>query len=106
MADDIILQVDPELLKRKSANITNKIGEIERAFGAIESRINATRGYWTGDSSEKYQKYFKDIKPDMEKVIKRLKEHPKDLLDMAGLYVKGESAASEIATALPADVIE
>ena len=42
----------------------------------------------------------------MEKVIKRLKEHPKDLLDMAGLYVKGESAASEIATALPADVIE
>ena len=55
MADDIILQVDPELLKRKSADITNKIGEIERAFGAIESRINATRGYWTGDSSEKYQ---------------------------------------------------
>ena len=102
MADDIILQVDPELLKRKSADITNKIGEIERAFGAIESRINATRGYWTGDSSEKYQKYFKDMK----QVTKRLKEHPKDLLDMAGLYVKGESAASEIATALPADVIE
>ena len=42
----------------------------------------------------------------MEKVIKRLKEHPKDLLDMAGLYVKGEDAASKVAAALPADVIE
>lgn len=106
MADGVILRVDPEVLKRKSTDITNKIREIESAFGGIDSLINATRGYWTGDSSEKYQRYFKDIKPDMEKVIKRLKEHPKDLLDMAGLYVKGEDAASKVAAALPADVIE
>lgn len=106
MADGITLQVDPEVLKRKSADITNKIGEIERAFGGIESRINATKGFWTGDSSERYQRYFKDIKPDMEKVIQRLKEHPKDLLEMAGLYEKGESVASEVSMALPVDVIE
>lgn len=103
---DIMLQVEPETLKRKSTDITNKIREIESAFGGIESLINATRGHWTGDASEKYQRYFKDIKPDMEKVIKRLKEHPQDLLSMAGLYEEGESAAAEVATALPADVIE
>ena len=42
---------------------------------------------------------------EVEKVIRRLNEHPTDLLEMAGVYIKAESEAVQFANVLPDDVI-
>ena len=49
--------------------------------------------------------YYNDVKDDVETIIRRLKEHPADLLKMAGIYEDSESFAQQIASALPEDVI-
>lgn len=102
----INLKVTPAILQSKATEVSNEIGDIERAFRGMESMVKAAKGHWTGDSSEKHEKYFKEIQPDMQEVIKRLKEHPTDLLKMAGLYEKGEKATTDIAGVLPDNVIE
>lgn len=42
---------------------------------------------------------------DWTYIIKRLKEHPEDLLEMAGVYKEAEKTTTQIANSLPGDVI-
>lgn len=105
MALGISIKVTPDILQNKATEISNEIGEIERAFSGMESIVNSAKGHWTGDASEMHERYFREIQPDMQEVIKRLKEHPTELLKMAGLYEKGEKATTTISAVLPDDVI-
>lgn len=105
MASGITLKVSPDALTAKAGQITSEISAMERELRALESVIAASTGYWTGDASARHQKYYRETKDDMAEVIKRLKEHPVELLKMAELYEKGEARAVEIANVLPKDVI-
>ena len=42
---------------------------------------------------------------DIETIVRRLKEHPRDLLEMAGIYVETEESAVQAAESLVQDVI-
>lgn len=101
----IVLKVKPDVLKTKANSITKSINSIEKELGEIETIILGTKKYWEGDASTTHQKSYKDIKDDVPKVIKRLKEHPTDLLKMANLYDSTETANKTAATKLPSNVI-
>ena len=48
---------------------------------------------------------LKDNEEDVQKIIRRLNEHPVDLLKMAGIYEKAEVAAKALANTLSDHVI-
>ena len=102
----IMLKVSTNELTAKSNQIQSEIEAIRREFSSIGSIVNSSSGYWRGDASNQHKNYYKRIEPDMMKALKRLGEHPKDLLQMAGIYESAEAEAAETATSLPADVIE
>lgn len=101
----IVLKVKPEVLKKRANDITSSINSIEKELAEIGTVVKGTKKYWEGDASNIHQKHYKTFEDDIPKVIKRLKEHPVDLLKMANLYDKTESENKQLALKLPADVI-
>lgn len=101
----IMLKVTPNELKTKANQISGEIKDFESYWKRIENIISSSKGYWVGEASNAHQKQLKDVSPDMIEIIKRLKEHPTDLLSMAGIYQEAETQAEALAAALPADVI-
>ncbi|MBR1691923.1 MAG: WXG100 family type VII secretion target [Lachnospiraceae bacterium] len=102
----IVLKVKPDVLIAKSGEISKSIGTIEKELKDIGEVITKTKKYWEGDASNMHQKHYQAFKDDIPKVIKRLKEHPTDLLKMANLYNEAEKANKALAKQLPVDVIK
>ena len=101
----INLKVSPEELKKKSGEITKEINAIEKDFEKIDQYVTGTKKFWEGDASDVHIKGYNKMKDDFKTIIKRLKEHPKDLETMAGVYEEAENTIKTIATALPTDVL-
>lgn len=105
MASGIQLKVAPNTLKSKANEITTEITAVERQWTQLQETVTRSKSYWEGDASNVHQKYITTIKSDVATLIKRLKEHPKDLLKMAQLYDEVEEKAKQLSSALPKDVI-
>lgn len=105
MAVGVTLKVAPNVLKTQSGVVLSEVNSLERTWREMESIIKKTKGYWEGEASIQHMEYYNDVKDDVETIIRRLKEHPADLLKMAGIYEDSESFAQQIASALPEDVI-
>ena len=105
MASGIQLKVAPNTLKNKANEITKEINTVERQWKKLQETITRSKSYWEGDASNIHQKYISTINSDVTTLIKRLKEHPTELLKMAQLYDEAEQKASQLAAALPKDVI-
>lgn len=105
MADMFIIKVTPDKLLSGANDITNEINRLESSWKKIGSIITNSKNYWEGDASNMHQKYYKEVQEQVDQILKRLKEHPADLLQMAGLYQEAEKSASAVANSLPMDVI-
>jgi WXG100 family type VII secretion target len=101
----IQLKVDVDALVEKSSEISDVVGKIKTSYESLKSIAEASSGYWEGDAANAFRKYVKSIDKDMQSVLKRLGEHPTDLLKMADVYEKTESAIIEQADTLPENVI-
>lgn len=101
----IVLKVKPKELKNKADTITSSINRIEKEINDIGRIILGTKKYWEGDASDKHQKYYKAIEEDIPTVLKRMKEHPKDLLSMAQIYETTENTNQQMANKLPENII-
>ena len=99
------LKVTPAELKNAAGEISGQIRQVENGFGNLEREINASRNYWEGDASNAHLKYYESFKDEIAMALRRLKEHPTDLLRMAGLYEDNEKEAVQIAASLSDDVI-
>ena len=64
-----------------------------------------TGDVWSGDAATAYTKKFKGLQNDIDRMIKMVNEHVKDLNDMAAEYEKTENANEALANALSSDVI-
>ena len=102
---DVRLKVSIDEMKRKTNELTKQINKVEKNWNRIQDTVNASKSYWEGDAGDVHRKFLKDHEEDVQTMLKRLKEHPRDLLDMAGIYLSAEEQAKQLAKALPKDVI-
>lgn len=101
----IQLKVTPEVLRNMADDIEKELGDIENQFREIDSEISRTRSYWEGDASDQHKKQYDSLKSEIDESVKNLKNHPVNLLKMAGLYEETEDSAKQKAQELSADVI-
>lgn len=102
---DITLRVKPEALRTKSAEFTRIIDDIEKRFQRIMDISGKTRGYWIGEAGDKDRQGYSSYQTDISFVMKRLREHPVDLLQQAGIYEEAERKAASRNAALKTDTI-
>ena len=86
------LKVKPEVLKNKAGEVENDIRDLEKYFRSIQEIIARSSGYWVGTAGDKARKEFDSQKEDTTTVIKRFRDHPKNLLVMTGIYYLSEQA--------------
>lgn len=102
---EIMLNTTSDELISKASEISREINAFEYDWKKIEDIILNSKGYWAGDAGDVQRKQLKDLSSDMSEIIRHLKEHPKNILKMAGLYQEAEQEVKKIAIELPADAI-
>lgn len=90
-----MILVTPEELRRKAEDVTKRVTVISNHFSAIAGIVNRTGGYWLGEAGEHHRKMYETEKEQIELMLRRLKEHPSDLVQMAANYEAAEQAIIE-----------
>lgn len=90
---NITLRVTPEALEAKADQFSDVVKDIQIRFERIQSISSKTRGYWQGDAGTRDRESYASHQEDISFILRRLKEHPTDLLSMAGIYRTAEQAA-------------
>lgn len=102
----IFIKVRPEVLVEKSQEVSASIRKMAACFDDLERMINRTSYYWIGEAGEIHRRLYQEQRDHVDEMMKRLKEHPEDLLAIARNYVQMEQAAEAVADGLPGDAIE
>ena len=102
---DVHIKVDTKVLIGKSQEVSKSIKNMENCFEELERIVSRTSYYWIGDAGDAHRKVYTEQKPKVEEMMKRLKEHPADLLTIAQTYETAEASVQAIAAELPTDVI-
>lgn len=103
---DIRIKVTPSEMQRHAAEMQRQIANAERQWNSLCETVNASRYYWEGDAGDWGRKLPADMREDVLRMFNRLKEHPADILEMAGIFVRTEDKAVSLANTLPGDVIQ
>jgi len=90
---DFTFRVTPERLREKSGEFSDIVKNIKRCFEQVEQVSAHTKAYWQGEAGDRDRESYTSYKDDISYIVRRLEEHPIDLLKMAGIYTEAESAA-------------
>ena len=102
---DVRIKVDTGFMLTKAEAIKTEIRTMRKDWEQIQKTVKDMKGYWEGDASNKNEDILNKEQEEVEEVMKRLSEHPDDLLKMANLYSATETNNEEDITALPSDII-
>ena len=103
--DDIHLRVTPEELKNQASNIQDQINRMNTEWNSLMRILSGMQNYWSGEAGESHGEQYKAFEDEMNRLLLKLKNHPDNLLKMAGLYEKTEAGAVSQAGALAGDII-
>lgn len=99
------INVKPEDLVVKASELQRKVSSIREKFATMTSLVEKTEIYWLGEAGSFYREMYQDAIKEQETVLKRLEEHPKDLLEIAQRYSDKELQLEQLANELPGDVL-
>lgn len=102
---DVQIKVNTAVLHEKAQSVIKSIKNMEDSFEQLERIINRTLYYWIGEAGELHRSAYKKQKPEIEEIIRRLKEHPRDLMIIAQTYESAETMIRSISSELPGDII-
>lgn len=102
---NVNIKVNSTVLNNKAQSVSKSIGNMANCFDQLETIINRTSYYWIGEAGDMHRKIYNDQKVHIEEMVKRLKEHPRDLMTIANTYESTESMVQSMAFELPGDII-
>ncbi|MCQ2498904.1 MAG: WXG100 family type VII secretion target [Lachnospiraceae bacterium] len=103
---NVQIKVTPQALEEKAAAVTSNINAMQTCFDELEQIINRTGYYWIGNAGDMHRQMYMKQKDAVVEMMRRLSEHPRDLLTIAGQYEVVEQEVRAIGESLSGDVIE
>ena len=102
---DFRLAVSVDELKRGAAQIESQIANAQRNWQSLCATAETAKHYWEGDAADCRRRLFEESRQEMESVFQRLKNHPLNILKMAGIYDDAEEKSVQMTASLPDDAI-
>lgn len=102
---DFTMKVSPDVMISQADEIKGSVESIRQQFVSIEEHVRRSPGYWEGEASDLHTNRFAEVKKNCDDIIRRLSEHPDDLLKMAGLYTESETRSKEESNSLMSNII-
>lgn len=103
---NVTLKVTPEDLQAKASSVAKKLGDMQKTWESMNTTILATDSFWIGEAGNLHRDMYKKQQENIETIMRRLNEHPKDLNDIAATYLGVEKAVQEIAQSLETGILE
>lgn len=102
---NVEIKVNTSVLNSKAQSVSKSIANMASCFENLETIINRTDYYWIGEAGDAHRRIYREQKPKIDEMMRRLKEHPADLLAISQTYDTTEREVQAVAAELPADVI-
>ena len=100
------IKVDPQLMRSQAEEVRRLGTDMQNRFKELETIMGRTKNYWIGDAGDLHRKIYDERKNDIEMMLKRLREHPDDLMQISANYDEAERVNVSNIAPLPGDVIE
>lgn len=104
-AGQVSFKVTPEILTEKSSEVAGKVTSMRQHFEELKAVVDKTSKYWIGEAGEMHRSMYRDLEDDIEEILKRLGEHPVDLVAIAQKYSDVELKIQQEIQELPGDII-
>lgn len=101
----VSFKVTPEVLTAKSAEAAKSVSAMREHFEELRRLVDKTKSYWVGEAGDKHREMYYALEEDTEEILKRLGEHPVDLVAIAQKYTDTELKIQQEIQELPGDVI-
>ena len=101
----VAVKVSSEALVTQAEEVRRLGNDMKRRFEVLEDIMSKTKYYWLGEAGELHRKLYNEQKDAISQMLRRLMEHPDDLLMISGNYKAAESKNVQSASVLDADVI-
>lgn len=105
LGEGFVLKVNTQELETKADAASQKITNMAAAFESMKSAVDRMQQYWQGEASDLHHKAYAEKEEMIDVMIKRLQEHPTDLLKMAGVYRETEQTNTDASAPLLDNVI-
>lgn len=102
---NIEVKVSSEVLVTQAEEVRRLAMDMKNRFEVLEDIMDRTKGYWIGEAGELHRKLYNEQKDDVAQMLRRLLEHPDDLLMISENYRAAESKNIQSASVLDADII-
>lgn len=99
------LLVTPEQLNVKAGEVEKYVANMRICFENMKTLVEKSSGYWVGEAGDRHRRNYDEQKDNIDIIVRRLSEHPKDLRAIAQRYTEVELKAQEIAVDLPGNVL-
>lgn len=103
--DSFRLKVDPEVLKTQAKELDLAINRFENNWNKMIQIIKKSKSYWIGEASDVHQEFGEDAAEEIVVVLKKVRQNPKNLEKISGLFLKTENELVQLSNSLPDDVI-
>lgn len=97
--------VEPQVLYDKATDMEALVTDLRNRLELIGQTVKSTEVNWKGEAGDLYRQMFFIHKGLMDEIVTRLGEHPKDLMEISGVYSQNEEMNVQIAESLPSDAI-
>ena len=99
-----IIKVSPQLLTSTASEFGNQGNVINTLTGEMMNLITGMASTWEGDAATAYITKFRGLEDDIQRMVRMVQEHSRDLQEMARIYSDADMANAEEANSLSADV--
>lgn len=99
------LVADSDKLVAQSNEVRALASDMKVKFQRMEDLMNKTRNYWIGEAGDVHRQRYDEQKEDIEIMLRRIFEHPDDLIQISGVYRAMENNAVAASQPLPVDPI-
>lgn len=101
----VTVRVSTQALKQQADEVSRRITSLTARFAELENAVRNTMRYWIGSAGEMHRSVYEAQKDDVEEMLLRLRDHPVNLLKIAGVYDETEARQAERLQALEENVI-
>ena len=102
---NVEFKVETGVLRNKAIEVQRLVNNMRGDFNELAAAVNSTRQFWIGEAGDLHRRLYDQQSGNVDEIIRRLTEHPRDLMIMAGVYDDAENKNTETAVSMRGDVI-
>jgi len=102
----VTFNVTTQELERKSEELSRELLTMENSYNTLRALVADSTSYWDGEAGRTFRRMFQDRQEEVDEILTRLKDHPRNLMTIAGIYKEAERKIETENIGLPTNPLD